>query len=326
MTKNNSNSGSSRRREILEEADWRQRAAPPPPNQEAEFNANSFPNAPWQTPITCDNPERLPCPPGPWSNGADTISRQEFCCYLHSNGYDDVKEVIDIAERQFAAHFRAPVEARSLGRLRPAPVPAVPEYDAPQEVPSRQGDTCLHPAVSVWRPVSPISRPRPSVQGGGPSAPAGSDQNPYQASQQRSSGIISPGISHLPATTHSPDNGLSPRRTVTNNQPWRAVELVSTVHTFPPKPPATTEQPRTMPPPGPVTPPSPSEQSSVPEEHISADLQYTIDDFKSYIARQMATEIIHAQEDEETRRDDRLVTGANHCSFWIYNYFLTISP
>ncbi|KAG4412874.1 hypothetical protein IFR04_013983 [Cadophora malorum] len=107
MIKNDSSSGTSRRRNILEEADWRQRAGRLGPSQKSEFDATTFPNAPWNTLITCTNRERLPCPPGPWSGGLDTINRQDFCSYLYNNSYDDIKEVIDIAERQFAAHFQS---------------------------------------------------------------------------------------------------------------------------------------------------------------------------------------------------------------------------
>ncbi|KAH7409157.1 hypothetical protein BKA64DRAFT_773777 [Cadophora sp. MPI-SDFR-AT-0126] len=298
MTTNSTNSGNSRPREILDEADWRQRAAPLAQDQQADFNVNAFPNAPWYTIVPCDNPERLPCPPGPWSHGADTISRQEFCCYLHNNGYDDVREVIDITERQFAAHFKAPVEARSLGKLRPVQVPAVPAYDAPQDLPPNYGAACHHPSVPAWRPVSPVSLARASMEGGGSSAPVGLNQIPGRTSQQRSSGIISPGISQLPATIHSPGCCSRIRARGMSDQRWRALEPVSTVQTFPPAPLKTTSSP------GPDTLASPSERSSTSDVRVPVDLQHTIDNFKSYIAQQMAADVIYFQEAEEARRGD----------------------
>jgi len=207
------------------------RAGPPGPSQQAEFDPTTFPNAPWNTLITCTNRERLPCPPGPWSGGLDTINRQDFCSYLYDNGYDNVKEVIDIAERQFAAHFRGPVDPRSLRRLRPVPTSA--GYEPFQESRSSQGEIGPHDGVSEWRAVTPVSRSLPNMEGGGPSEPAVTFKYPELTSQQRSSG------SSLPV-----------RPSATDDQPWRAIEILSAVYHYSPEPPITPEHQRPMTPSG----------------------------------------------------------------------------
>ena len=304
MTKNDSNNGTSRRRQILDEADWRQRAALPGPSQQAEFDPTTFLNAPWNTLITCTNRERLPCPPGPWSGGLGTINRQEFCSYLYNNGYDDAKEVIDIAERQFAAHFRAPVDPQSLGRLRPIPTAA--GYATFQDSRSShdQGQIGPHDGGSERRAVTPVSRSLPNTQGGYSSEPAVTTKCPGLASQQRSTG-----------------SGLPVRPSATDDQPWRAIESVSTVYHYPPEPPKIPEHQRAL---------SPTESDDTPlvsvligtpssgtlsngtlrsvsprDAPVSAELQYTIDHFKCYIARQMAAEVLQYNIDEGDQRDDR---------------------
>ncbi|KAK0110722.1 hypothetical protein ONS96_002321 [Cadophora gregata f. sp. sojae] len=289
----------SRRREILEEADWRQRAAPLPPG----FNPDTFPNAPWTTLVLCDNAERLPCPPGPWNNGNSTISREEFCSYLFNNGYDDIYEVIDIAERQFAARFKAPLDSRSMGKLRH--VPAVEAYDAPQEGPGGQGAAFDHSIFSDTHLVSSQSPTLVPAQGRRQSAPAAliqqpcetpqqpyeTPQQPYETPQQRSPRKTSPGSSHLPTTRHSPGHGLPIKPPPTADQPWRANELALT-DTFSQKPSATEERLEIMTPPTSDTRSSESEDNFSSDTSTSSELQYTLDDFKSYMARQMVAGIV----------------------------------